>query len=97
MSRPYFLARPDASDIVVAWRPREREQLHVEVVDSAGDILRSWSGPLPANPDGGESSWADPHLVAADGYIYAIWRGGASNDLPNPLYLRKFGCLPQRP
>ena len=89
-----LLARPENSDLVLAWRPREREELHVEIVDSAGDVLRSWSGPLPPNPHDGESSWVDAHLVVADGYVYALWRGNPSNGLPNPLYFRKFGCLP---
>ena len=68
--------------------------MHIEFLDSRGDVLRGWSGALQPDPDYDEGFFTQPHVTFVDDRVLVIWHGIAGDNQPNRVSLRAFGCVP---
>ena len=89
-----FVPRPGLGEMAAVWQDPSGGDMHVEFLDSRGDLLRSWSGPLEADPGYEEGYLAKPHLTFVDDRVLVIWVGLADDALPNRVWVRELGCVP---
>jgi hypothetical protein len=91
-TRDQWFIELDATGNVIfsAWQAPSGGDMHVEVLDSRGNVRRGWSGPT-GNPDG---MFVDPHFVRADDRIVMIWHGSSPDSTPNFVMTQSFGCTP---
>ncbi len=85
-----FVPWPGSDEIFSAWQDPSGGDMHVEVLDSRGNVRRGWSGPA-GNPDG---MFVDPHFVQVDDRIVMVWHGGSPDSTPNFVMTQSFGCTP---
>lgn len=87
-----FMPRPGLGEMITAWSD-DAGPMHVEFLDAAGDVLRGWSGPLPAGPDGEVGYLVEPHIDLTDDRALVLWHGLGGNAQPNAVYAQAFGCV----
>lgn len=92
-----FVPLPEQRQTLAVWHSpwgRPDTDLHVEYLDARGEVTRSWSGPLPVEPDPDHAYFGHPHLARVDDRIIVVWNAGAPNSAPNSVYSLELGCTP---
>jgi hypothetical protein len=89
-----FALHPVSNGLVTAWQSPVGGDMHVELLDGAGDTIKGWSGPLAPDPGYEQGFVSNPHITFVDDHILVIWHGLAPDAQPNPVWVRGFGCVP---
>jgi hypothetical protein len=90
-----FVPRPGLGEMITAWWSGSGSGvMHVEFLDSRGNVLRGWSGPLPPDPGQEIGGLGHPHIQFVGDRVLVIWDGSSEDAQPNPVFVREFGCVP---
>jgi hypothetical protein len=89
-----FVPRPGRGEMIVAWQSPVGGDMHVELLDWRGEILRGWAGPLQPDPGYEEGYLVNPHITFANERVLVTWHGLSDDATPNRVMVRELGCVP---